>query len=81
MTLDTFPIGETKITTKKRNGLLPAIYAVLKEIFTTPKWNEKVFEILESKIIAGKKRIGRPGMDLLQDLCFIPGSFVPEYQL
>ena len=66
MFLGIIPIGETKITTKKRSGPLPALCAALKEIFTTPKWNEKVFEILESKITAGKKRTGRPGMDLWQ---------------
>jgi hypothetical protein len=38
----------------------------LKEIFITPEWNEKVFEILEAKIMAGKQRTGRPGMDLWQ---------------
>jgi hypothetical protein len=38
----------------------------MKEIFITPEWNEKVFEILEAKITEGKKRTGRPGMDLWQ---------------
>jgi IS5 family transposase len=38
----------------------------LKEIFITSQWNERVFEILESKITEGKKRTGRPGMDLWQ---------------
>jgi hypothetical protein len=66
MTLGTIPIGETKITTKRRSSKLPELCAALKEIFTTPEWNERVFEILESKITAGKKRTGRPGMDLWQ---------------
>jgi IS5 family transposase len=66
MTLGTIPIGETKITTKKRSGALPGLCAALKEIFVTPEWNERVFEILESKIMAGKQRTGRPGMDLWQ---------------
>jgi hypothetical protein len=66
MTLGTIPIGETKITTKKRSGALPGLCAALKEIFITPKWNERVFEILEAKIMAGKQRTGRPGMDLWQ---------------
>ena len=66
MTLGTIPIDETKITTKKRSGALPGLCAALKEIFITPEWNERVFEILEAKIIAGKKRTGRPGMDLWQ---------------
>jgi hypothetical protein len=66
MTLGSIPIGETKITTKKRSGALPGLCAALKEIFITPEWNEKVFEILEAKIMTGKKRTGRPGMDLWQ---------------
>jgi len=66
MTLGRLPIGETPIPTKKRSGALPGLCAALKEIFITPKWNEKVFEILEGKIMAGKKRTGRPGMDLWQ---------------
>lgn len=66
MTLGTIPIGETKITTKKRSGKFPELCAALKEIFITPKWNERVFEILEAKVVAGKKRTGRPGMDLWQ---------------
>ena len=66
MTLGTIPIGEMKITTKKRSGALPSLCAALKEIFITAEWNEKVFEILEAKIMADKKRTGRPGMDLWQ---------------
>ena len=66
MTLGTIPIGEVKITTKKRSGALPGLCAALKEIFITSEWNEKVFAILEAKIMAGKQRTGRPGMDLWQ---------------
>lgn len=60
------PISEVEIPTDKRSGALPGLCAALKEIFTTPKWNEKVFEILEEKLLSGKKRTGRPGMDLWQ---------------
>ena len=66
MTLGTIPISETKISTKKRSGALPGLCVALKEIFITPEWNEKVFKILEDRIMAGKKRTGRPGMDLWQ---------------
>lgn len=66
MTLGRIPISETKITTKKRSGALPGLSAALKEIFITSQWNERVFEILEVKITEGKKRTGRPGMDLWQ---------------
>jgi len=64
--LGRLPIGETPIPTKKRSGALPGLCAALKEIFTYPKWNERVFEILEAKITKGKKLTGRPGMDLWQ---------------
>lgn len=53
MTIGRIAIGETKITTKKRSGAFPGLCAALKEI-------------LESKITAGKKRTGCPGMDLWQ---------------
>jgi hypothetical protein len=66
MTLGRLPISETEVPTKKRSGALPGLCAALKEIFTTPEWNEKVFEILEAKIIEGKKHTGRPGMDMWQ---------------
>ena len=66
MTLGRLPISETKVPIKKRSGALPGLCAAMKEIFITPKWNEKVFEILESKITQGKKRTGRPGMDMWQ---------------
>jgi len=49
---------------QKRSGVLPQLCAALKEIFITPEWNEKVFEILEAKIIAGKQKTERTGMDL-----------------
>jgi transposase, IS5 family len=57
-------IEETEIPTAKRSGALPGLCAALKEIFVTPKWNEKVFELLENKILASKKKTGRQGMDL-----------------
>jgi hypothetical protein len=66
MTLGTISIGETKITTRRRSGKLPELCAALKEIFITPEWNERVFEILEARVMADKKRTGRPGMDLWQ---------------
>src|SRR5665811_1822582 len=64
--LGRLPIEETEIPTQKRSGALPALCAALKEIFTTSEWNEKIFGILEGKILEGKKKTGRPGMDLWQ---------------
>jgi transposase, IS5 family len=60
------PIEETEIPTQKRSGALPSLCGALKEIFIAPKWNEKIFEILEKKVSKGKQNTGRPGMDLWQ---------------
>ena len=66
LTIGRLPIEETEIPTAKRSGALPGLCAALKEIFVTPEWNSRVFEILDNAILLGKKRTGRPGMDLWQ---------------
>ena len=66
LTIGCIPISDVNITTAKRSGALPGLCAALKEIFVTPKWNEKVFEVLENKILAKNNKTGRPGMDLWQ---------------
>lgn len=60
------PIEDTEIPTQKRSGALPSLCAALKEIFVNPKWNQKIFEILENQVSSGKQNTGRPGMDLWQ---------------
>lgn len=59
-------IKDTKIPTAKRSGALPGLCAALKEIFINPRWNERVFEVLENKIVSKNNKTGRPGMDLWQ---------------
>ena len=66
LTIGRLPIEETEIPTSKRSGALPGLCAALKEIFVTPEWNSRVFKILDNAILFGKKRTGRPGMDLWQ---------------
>ncbi len=66
MTIGRLPISETPIPIEKRSGALPGLCAAMKEIFITPKWNERIFEILEAKITEGKQKTGRIGMDLWQ---------------
>ena len=66
MTLGKLLISETPIPTERRSGALPQLCAALKEVFITPEWNERVFEILEAKITEGKQKTGRTGMDLWQ---------------
>lgn len=59
-------IGDTVIPIKKRGGALPGLCAALKEIYLSPHWNAKVFEILERKILSKNNHTGRPGMNLWQ---------------
>jgi hypothetical protein len=58
-------ITDADIDLKSRDPYV-AIMRALKEIFLTKDHNEKLFSILEDKILKGKKATGRPGMDLWQ---------------
>lgn len=66
ITIGRLLIQDTVIPTKKRSGALPGLCAALKEIFITPQWNEKVFQLLENKITPKNNKTGRPGMNLWQ---------------
>lgn len=59
-------IKDTEIPTGKRSGALPGLCAALKEIYVTPEWNEKIFELLEKAILPKNNQTGRPGMGLWQ---------------
>jgi transposase, IS5 family len=61
------PIERVRIPLKSRDEL-PPILAGLQWIFQTPQINQQVFALLESKVLAGKKATGRPGLDLWQIL-------------
>jgi len=52
-------IQDTKIPTAKRSGALPGLCAALKEIFVTPEWNEKIFEVIENKLLSNNNKTGR----------------------
>ena len=65
--LDATPIGLVKIDGKSRHELAPLL-AALQYIFVTAELNEKIFSILESKILSGKKETGRLGMTLWEIL-------------
>jgi len=65
LTIGLKPIQETEIPSRSRDSIA-AILEALKEIFICPEYNEKIFNILEDEIIKGKKKTGRPGMDLWQ---------------
>jgi len=61
------PIERVSIPLKSRDEL-PPILAGLQWIFQTPEINQQVFALLESKLVAGRKATGRPGLDLWQIL-------------
>ena len=61
------PIERVSIPLKSRDEL-PPILAGLQWMFETPEVNSQVFELLEAKILVGKKATGRPGLDLWQIL-------------
>lgn len=66
LTIGLLLIEDTKIPTKKRSGVLPGLCSALKEIYINPRYNEKVFRILEDKIFPNNNETGRRGMDLWQ---------------
>lgn len=58
-------ISDIEINIKSRDAV-PALVLSLKRIFVTSEYNERIFSILERKILIGKKKTGRKGMDLWQ---------------
>ncbi len=55
--LDAVLIPDVKIDQKSRHEL-PQLLSGLQYVFVTPSLNEQVFEILENKILSGKKKQG-----------------------
>ena len=62
-TLGITPVSEVKFPLRSRDELPPVLMA-LQHIFVTPELNEKVFALLEKKVLKDKKKTGRKGMDL-----------------
>ena len=60
-------ISEVEIDKRSRHQL-PQLMSGLQYIFVTPDLNERVFEVLEDKILKGKKDTGRLGMSLWEIL-------------
>ena len=63
LTLGCTPIEGVKIPAKTRSQMA-ALIGALQYIYVTPSWNEKVFRLLDEKILAGKRKTGRTGMSL-----------------
>lgn len=57
------PIDQIEIPTKTRFQLANLLEA-LQYIYTHPEWNQKVFRLLEERIMEGKQPTGRKGMSL-----------------
>ena len=63
-------ISDVKIPTDSRDEL-PAILRGLQFIYSSPEINNKVFDVLEDKVLSGvNKNFGRPGMNLWEILTF-----------
>ncbi len=62
--LDYVAIKDIDFDGARKSNRLEQLYRTLQEIFITPEYNERLFEILENKITAGKKKTGREGMEL-----------------
>ncbi len=65
LSIGTIPISEVKINFKSRDSI-SAFLVALQKIYLTPQYNEKIFCLLEDKLVKGKSKTGRPGMDLWQ---------------
>ena len=65
MELGVKPISETPVLMKSRDDV-PALIRALLEIYNKPEYNKKIFEILENKLLKGKKKTGRKGLTLWQ---------------
>ncbi len=51
------PIQETPVLQKSRDDV-PALVAALVKIFNTPEYNNRILNILDRKILKGKKKTG-----------------------
>ena len=69
--LGTTPIEEVDIPTKTRSHMA-ALVEAFQYIYSSPKWNHRVFTLLSDKLLKGKQRTGRPGMSLWE--IFVPGQ-------
>lgn len=67
LSLGVIPINEVVINRKTRHQLAPLLVA-LQYAFMDKELSEKIFKVLEDKILKGKKRTGRLGMSLWEIL-------------
>ncbi len=65
MSIGILPIEKTEVSPKIKDALTELLAALLK-IYKTPKYNELIFNKLESYLLKSKKETGRNGMNLWQ---------------
>ena len=65
MSLNIVPIADLRLNLKNRDAATKISLALL-TLYKDATYNEALFEILERYITKGKKKTGRPGMDLWQ---------------
>ncbi len=65
ITLGQLLIEDTPIPLNSRDSLA-ALALSLKTLYLTPKYYDKIYNIMTDKILKGKKNTGRPGMNLWQ---------------
>jgi len=63
--LGVLKIEDAEIDLQSRTAFTKLLLS-LKKLYTTPKYNDKIFKILEKKIILPKQKTGRKGMNLWQ---------------
>ena len=63
MKLGAISIAEVKLPLKSRDELPPILMA-LQHLYVTPELKAEAFLVLEEKIMRGKKKTGRYGMEL-----------------
>lgn len=63
LTLGTTPIEEVEVPPNTKSHLA-ALTAALKYIYANSQWNEKIFDLLSSRLMKEKKATGRTGMSL-----------------
>lgn len=56
-------IKDTPINSKRKD-MLEELMAAIKALYCHPEYNPRLFEVLERHLLGGKKKTGRPGMDL-----------------
>ncbi|GHT65577.1 hypothetical protein AGMMS50239_25660 [Bacteroidia bacterium] len=54
---------EDTSTLRSRDGMVSLVVA-LRELYKNKEYRDRILDILEAKLLTGKPRTGRPGMDL-----------------